>query len=359
MRPEDIPRCYGGVDDTPFGEKDDHVAFREYAYAVTKRNRAASTSKDSDHRDGSSSGHSGASSNGHNNNSNRSGADVDRERTWSSGSSQASGNGSGSNVGSSHGSNRANNSFDLVSSAPSRRRLNSKDPDGFYSYVYGHSNDPSSETQFAHRGGSGHGRGFSSSSFFCANSGWNYSRVGIDGNSEDESSSIENSSWSKFPRALYAAQNATLAVVARFACCVGVLVCYAIRCHVYTGAYAMWLSVMFRTSFYSLHLLAKISHLKQFFSLLRTCYSRTAVYSDQALSLDVARLHIPLIFIGLFLFLLLSFTCSLFTGRSRVVRATLLALSGTVLFIGLYGVPSEYTIDSSRLRKLAGSSLLK
>ena len=241
LRPEDIPRCYGGVDDTPFGEKDDHVAFREYAYAVTKRNRAPSTSKDSDHRDGSSSGHSGASSNGHNNSSsssssNRSGADVDRERTWSSGSSQASGNGSGSNAGSSHGSNRANNSFDLVSSAPSRRRLNSKDPDGFYSYVYGHCNDPSSEAQIAHHGGSGHhhDRGFSSSSS-AANSGWNYSRVGINGDSEDESSSIDNSSWSKFSRALYAAQNTTLAVVARFACCVGVLVCYAIRCRVGVG----------------------------------------------------------------------------------------------------------------------------
>jgi len=51
--------------------------------------------------------------------------------------------------------------------------------------------------------------------------------------------------------------------------------------------------------------------------------------------------------------------CSLFTGRPRVVRATLLVLSGMVLFISLYGVPSDYSIDSSKLRKLAGSSLLQ
>jgi hypothetical protein len=31
-------------------------------------------------------------------------------------------------------------------------------------------------------------------------------------------------------RALFAAHTAAVAVVARFACCVGVLVCYAIRC---------------------------------------------------------------------------------------------------------------------------------
>jgi len=222
MRPEDIPRCYGGEDDTPFGEKDDHVAFREYAYAVTKRGRVPSTS----------------SSNGHgSNNSSRSGADVERERTWSSGSSQASGsasNGSGSNAGSSHGSSRAsnninnNNNYDHVSSAPSRRRLNSKDPDGFYSYVCGHANDSSIEAQQAHHGGSGYYDRGSSSSSSAATSGWNYNHVNSCGDSDEEINS-SSSSWSNISRALYTAQNATLAVVARFACCIGVLVCYAIR----------------------------------------------------------------------------------------------------------------------------------
>jgi len=126
----------------------------------------------------------------------------------------------------------------------------------------------------------------------------------------------------------------------------------------------MWGFVLLRVSVCQLHFLAKISHLKYLFAFVsslfsRSCNFRTAAYSDQVVSLDVARSHITVIFICLSLFVLLSFACSLFTGRSRVVRATLLALSGTVLFVGLYGVPSEYTIDSSRLRKLAGSSLLK
>jgi hypothetical protein len=41
-----------------------------------------------------------------------------------------------------------------------------------------------------------------------------------------------------------------------------------------------------------------------------------------------------------------------------LVRTTLLVLSGAMLFVGLYGVPSNYIIDSSELQRLAGSSLL-
>ena len=38
LRPEDIPRCYGGVDDTPLGQKDDDVAMVAYAHELAERN---------------------------------------------------------------------------------------------------------------------------------------------------------------------------------------------------------------------------------------------------------------------------------------------------------------------------------
>ena len=46
LRPEDIPRCYGGEDDTPFGEKDDHVAMVAYAHRLAEHNGGKLASND-------------------------------------------------------------------------------------------------------------------------------------------------------------------------------------------------------------------------------------------------------------------------------------------------------------------------